>query len=348
MKRSGKTNSQKQFNPIVFGVKIFVFLAIIVNIGVLGWVLRNKKLGKKDERGGFSSYLAVSPEALDFGKVQYGKAATLKLKITNVGKNSLFLSRIMSSHMEFTVLERFNGLELKKDGYTEAVILYKPMVPGKAEGKITIESSDGSKYFEVQCKGIGVMSRISTEPAAVDFGNIQQDNATATRTMAIRNSGTADLNVTNVSIKSDCIALSGTLPSGALKPGESIKFIVTYQPKRAGVNDAVISIFSSDPQIPELKVPVIAAFKKMEGEWVRKQQAKAQLDKAKQMLDSAYMKLYSSASSEVHRAELRRMGEKEFEEAYPLYLEANEELEKLDRSLVNNTYYVEDGQLKKK
>jgi hypothetical protein len=251
--------------------------------------------------------------------------------------------------VEFMIKPQFPGIELKNGEYVEVNVVYKPMFPGAADGKLTIESSDvGAKYFEVQCSGIGVMPRVTIEPGSLDFGNIQQDNASVTKTIIIKNSGTADLNVSSVGINSQSFSVTGSLPTVPLKPGESIKLNITYQPSNIGENDCTITVLSSDPLTPELKVPVIAAFKKAEGDWAKKQRAKARLDESKRLLNSAYMKLHSRASSEIRRRELMKQGAEELEKAWPVYKQSNEELQRLDPALVDNDFYFENGMLEKR
>lgn len=348
MRKNVKPNIKKSFNPIVFIVKVFVFLAVIANIGILGWVLRSRKLEKNDQQMLFSSYLSVEPANLDFGKVMYGNKRVLKIKITNAGKNTIYFSRIMSSHMEFIVQSQFSGIALNKDESVEISVAYYPVSAGKTEGKLTIESSDvGAKYFEVKCKGVGIMPKITVEPSSIDFGNIFQDNVSISKTILIKNSGTADLNVSSVSTNSQSFSISGALPANPLKPGESIKLTITYTPNAIGINDTVIVIISSDPRAPEYKIPVIAAHKKVDADWLKKQKAKEQLDISKRQLDSAYMKIYSNTSSEIRRKELLKAGIEEFQRAWQLYVQSNEELEKLEPSLVDKEYYVEKGMLKK-
>lgn len=95
-------------------------------------------------------------------------------------------------------------------------------------------------------------------------------------------------------------------------------------------------------------MPLYASFKEIARTSSGGRQTREELEQAKMHLTSAYMKIYSSATSSVKRKDLRQQGMQEFRQWWAVYEQANEALKKKNPSLVDTDFYVENNMLMKR
>jgi hypothetical protein len=104
--------------------------------------------------------------------------------------------------------------------------------------------------------------RISVEPARFDFGKAVQ-NKTLAKEFSIKNYGTEDLVIENVSTTCGCTA--ALLDSKVVKPGGTVPLRVTLETRNySGKVERKILIRSNDPatNLLELKVEVMVGAEK--------------------------------------------------------------------------------------
>ena len=78
-----------------------------------------------------------------------------------------------------------------------------------------------------------------------DFGNVDITSGSAPHTFTIENLGTTDLTITSVTGGTSDFVITGTT-SGTITAGNSISFIVTFDPSTIGTKTATISIANND------------------------------------------------------------------------------------------------------
>lgn len=88
-----------------------------------------------------------------------------------------------------------------------------------------------------------------TAAAGTDFGDVDVDGGSVTRTFTVTNSGAAALNLTGAQITGpNAAAFSfANLPVATVIPGGSFTFDVTFDPTEGGLNEATIELSTSDP-----------------------------------------------------------------------------------------------------
>jgi hypothetical protein len=98
---------------------------------------------------------------------------------------------------------------------------------------------------------------IVVEPAAYDFGGIRPTEP-ASATLAVRNAGDSDLEITGVSTSCGCT--TANLSRTALASGETADLKITFDPQaHPGLYGPLLRIVyleSNDPTQPELEIPV--------------------------------------------------------------------------------------------
>lgn len=85
--------------------------------------------------------------------------------------------------------------------------------------------------------------------STIAFGNVRKDIASTAKTVTIRNDGTEDLSISNVTLDgthSGDFATNLTSLDGTVAPGGSTTFTVTFTPLASGARSAVVHILSDD------------------------------------------------------------------------------------------------------
>jgi|GEM_PF-1436302 len=98
---------------------------------------------------------------------------------------------------------------------------------------------------------------IEIESTVLDVGTMFDTDSSVTRTVRFRNTGTAPLEILNVSASCGCTA--GKPDKQVYQPGESGQFEITFNPRgRTGQQRTSVTIRSNDPQRPVQTINVVA------------------------------------------------------------------------------------------
>jgi uncharacterized protein (TIGR03437 family) len=98
---------------------------------------------------------------------------------------------------------------------------------------------------------------VITPPATIDFGVVAA-NTQVTRLLTIRNTGSAILNITDVSSQSGNFSVGAITNSFTVVPGGQETILVRLSPTGSGAPSGAISISSNDPARGVVSVPVRA------------------------------------------------------------------------------------------
>ncbi|MBW1873751.1 MAG: choice-of-anchor D domain-containing protein, partial [Deltaproteobacteria bacterium] len=113
-------------------------------------------------------------------------------------------------------------------------------------GDVTVYEDDQGKIYEINYGSVTVGSPVE-------------------RTMVIRNSGQADLEVSVVTLTEDPggeFEITPSVPPAlVIGPGEEESLVVTYQAKDGLTDRAVAKVFSNDPDEGEIDVQLVSEFK---------------------------------------------------------------------------------------
>jgi hypothetical protein len=174
-----------------------------------------------------------APAALDFGIVAVGTPQGLTLSVTNTGNVPLAVTAVSAS--PGAVFTSAPGALTVPPGRAGAItVAFKPTATTSYSGLLTFQTDDPSHPdVTIQLSGAGGEPAASWTPSTLDFGTIAL-NGTSTRTLAVTNSGTVSLHVTDVSSTtssrppSASFAVSGA-PLAVL-PGETGSLGITLSP----------------------------------------------------------------------------------------------------------------------
>ena len=96
----------------------------------------------------------------------------------------------------------------------------------------------------------GVAGGVSLSPTSLDFGHQQAGTQSLPKTVTVSNTGTADLNVSNVSVSGDFLE-TNTCISGAVSPGYTCTISVSFLPTATGSRTGTLTITDDATDSPQ-------------------------------------------------------------------------------------------------
>ncbi len=212
----------------------------------------------------------LTPSATD--STAFGQADVTTETITktywlvNEGNIDLIIGTISSSDSAFRVQQPSQTI-ISRDDSVRFMVTFDPAVAGPATATIVIPNNDTDAmpndpyYFQVNATGIDnghiivkgneqLILNGDSIPSGADstfFGRIPVSGR-MTRTYWLLNTGTANLTITNPIASSHPVFTVHPLQDTVVLPGDSIHFMVTFEPAALGPASAVIRIFSNDPE----------------------------------------------------------------------------------------------------
>jgi hypothetical protein len=94
--------------------------------------------------------------------------------------------------------------------------------------------------------------QLKFENSNVEFGRVRQ-NATTTRELTFSNTGKKELSIK--ALQGNCTCITASAAKQSLKPGESSKVSISFNPKdRKGTQTKAVTIYSNDPQNPVQRI----------------------------------------------------------------------------------------------
>ncbi|KPQ27096.1 MAG: hypothetical protein HLUCCX14_16330 [Marinobacter excellens HL-55] len=207
--------------------------------------------------------ISVNREEVTFGNVQAGLSAQETVSVTNTGSAALGISNavISGTDADAFLLDNQCGT-LAPNESCDVNVTFAPSTDGTRSATLTIESTDADNpAVDVALTGRGVLAptpEIGVNPESVDLGRIELGQS-ASADVTINNTG-------NETLLIDSVALSGagaadfTLANNCttVAANASCTIELSYTANAVGVSNASLVIRSSDPENPEISVPVSA------------------------------------------------------------------------------------------
>jgi MYXO-CTERM domain-containing protein len=191
---------------------------------------------------------AVSvPSVLPFGEVQVNTSAQLPLTITNSGSGAIVISNITKGgtnpgFYSFTP----SSLTVPEGQSGVVTVTFNPTSQGTTDATLTLTTNEVARpTITVSLTGRGVNPAISVQ-GTLAFGE-QQVNASATKTIAVTNSGTGTLNISNIVKSGPGGAFYNFSPSSlSVLEGQSQNITVTFSPSNESQADATLTLSTND------------------------------------------------------------------------------------------------------
>src|SRR6266853_5315481 len=187
----------------------------------------------------------ISPSDMTFASVAVGQKATQIATITNTGKETVTITQLTSTAVEFTASGLATPLTIRSGQSARFQVTYTGAKSGSASGTLTAMTSHGGSSSHVKLKGAAAAaSQLSLSSSALNFGNVLV-NGSATQAVTVKNSGQSDVQVTQIGVTGGAFSASGVLAPVTISAGQSVALQATFAPKTAGAVTGAITITSS-------------------------------------------------------------------------------------------------------
>jgi hypothetical protein len=207
--------------------------------------------------------ISITPASVNLGPVKVGGVSTPRmLKIKNTGKtdlviNSITLTGTNASEFDLSLANACSAPIVSNDS-CELTVAFVPIAPfGKKNANIIISSNDPKKpTLNVKLSGQAPPPKISVVPMAEKFAIVDIGDASAPKTISIKNTGASDLAINDIGITgSNASEFSQTNSCTIIPRGDSCVINVTFAPELpASKKMASLSISCNDPKNPVVNV----------------------------------------------------------------------------------------------
>ena len=127
-------------------------------------------------------------------------------------------------------------------------VTFAPTSAGTTTGSVTVTNNEGVNAI-VAVTGTQTQPGLSLTPTSASFGSVVTGN-TNSQTIQIKNSGTANLTVSQATVSGAGFSLSGLALPMTLTPGQSGNFNVQYAAQGTGSVTGAVSVTSNAPNSP--------------------------------------------------------------------------------------------------
>lgn len=206
--------------------------------------------------GGDEAGLHVEPLAIDFGAIVVNSTRDSSVTLRNEGSLSLDITeqKLEGTHADDFLLVREARTPLESGGETEVVLRFQPRSDGSRSAGLRIRSTAAnSPDVLVTLTGSGGSApAIAVAPASLDFGSTDPGTPVELG-LAVTNTGTATLEITNIKPEGDGVFTVAPWPS-AIAPGATDTVRVRYLPAGNGEHGGTLVIESNAVNAQRLTV----------------------------------------------------------------------------------------------
>ena len=210
-----------------------------------------------------ASELSVTPDGLDFGQVTVDTTSDLGLTLGNHGDADLTISglAIDPSGEGFSLqLPPSLPLVIPPAGSQSITIRYAPDAEESNSASLAVTSNDPVRptvSVSLAGEGVAAAPNIAVDPTSLAFSGITAAGVvTENLVLEIRNTGTADLDVTDIVSSEGGGVFTPSTTAFTVAPGASVDVTVTFDPMAVVVYSETLTIESNDPDEPSLAIPV--------------------------------------------------------------------------------------------
>lgn len=195
---------------------------------------------------GVAPSIGVTPTSISFGNVNVGNPVSQTIQLTNGGTANGTINSVSATGTGFSVSGLTTPQTLTPGQSVTFTAEFNPPGSGAKTGSISISSSSSSSPLDVSLSGTGVTSTILLTPSAtsLSFGSVKEGD-TVTKEVSLQNTGTADVDISTVSISGSSYTFSGVANGTDLTPGQTAVLTVKFDPNATGSLPGAVSIVSN-------------------------------------------------------------------------------------------------------
>lgn len=202
--------------------------------------------------------ISVDRGSLSFRDVPLGSTDTLAVVVVNQGLADLEISKTEltgADANEFQIEKGGAPFNLAPQESDTITVSFTPLSNGDKSAILRLTSNDPDESpLDIVLSGSGVSADIAADSTSHDFGEVAFGSS-AVHSFFISNQGSSDLIVDSlVFLGADAEAFQVTRGGAPFsrRPGQTQQLTVQYTPTTEGIQQAVLRLFSNDPDEPEL------------------------------------------------------------------------------------------------
>jgi hypothetical protein len=192
--------------------------------------------------------MSLTPSSVSFGNLNVGSSSTQTVQLANTGNSSVTVSQVAASGAGVSVSGLTTPVTIAPSQSVPLTVKFLPTASGAVAGSITVTNSEGINAVAA-VTGTAVQAGISVTPASASFGSVVTGN-TNSQTIQLKNSGSASLTVSQVTVTGSGFSVSGASVPLTLAPGAASTFNVQYAPTSAGAATGSVTVVSNAPNSP--------------------------------------------------------------------------------------------------
>ena len=175
--------------------------------------------------------IEISHRILNFDEVLINSSKSLTITLTNTGTVDLEISEVSISGDGFTLFRVGNSITISAGNSTNIAVQFSPIEVKAYTGAITLNHNAGNSPITVSLTGRGVVPRPNIEIShrILNFDEVLI-NSSKSLTITLTNTGTVDLEMSEVSISGDGFALFRVGNPIIISAGNSTNITVQFSP----------------------------------------------------------------------------------------------------------------------
>jgi hypothetical protein len=207
--------------------------------------------------------VGVKPASLSFGSVTVNTSSSAAtVVVTNNGGQAVTILQVASSLPEFIVISPAMPITLGPHGSASFQVAFQPDAAKSFSGSIVFSTSrvNGGGTQSISVSGTGTTASsvsstssqsylLSASASSLNFGNTLVGSS-ASQAIALTNTGTASVNLSQVAITGSGFTVSGFTGAVTLAVGQSFSLAVSFAPATGGSATGSLSFISSATNSP--------------------------------------------------------------------------------------------------
>ena len=205
-----------------------------------------------------ASSVTLGTTRMDFSSVDLGQSRTQQTTVTNTGNAALTFTSIAiqgTNASDFALASASTtcskSTPVKVGASCTIAVAFSPKAVGQRSASLVLQHNAKGSPSTIELTGQGVgKAQIGLSPTTLDFGTVALGSKSKSKTVTVKNSGTASLTVIGLSIGGTDVAdfrVSGGTCSegGKVGAGKSCTVTVVFAPTASGVRTANLAVATS-------------------------------------------------------------------------------------------------------
>jgi hypothetical protein len=196
----------------------------------------------------------LTPSTLGFGNVVVGTTSPAQiLTLSNSGTASLSITSITITQSTTFAETNTCGSTLAAGNSCKISVTFTPTGTWTSSGTLTVNDNASPAFQQASLSGTGIQSAVELSTKSLNFGNQVWQATSATKTVTITNSGTANLTITSIAVTgSNAADFAETNTCGnSLAPNASCSINATFTPKALGARSAAVTLTDNAANSPQ-------------------------------------------------------------------------------------------------